>query len=73
VGRIRAGRRVDVGSRGIRSPTLIVAGRRDSTVGWTDAVALLGHYPRATPAVAEDAGHALMHQRPDLLATLPAD
>lgn len=73
LGRILAGWRVDLGSRGFRSPTLIVAGRRDSTVGWTDAVGLLGQYPRATLAVVEDAGHALMHERPDLLATLLAD
>ena len=30
-------------------------------------------YPHATLAVIEDAGHALMHERPDLLAALFGD
>ena len=55
------------------APTLIVAGRRDSTAGYADAAELLEHYPRATLAVIEDAGHALMHERPDLLAALLGD
>jgi len=50
-----------------------VAGRRDSFVGYADAVALIENYPRATLAVVEDAGHALMHERPELLAALLVD
>lgn len=51
-------------------PTLIVAGRRDSTVGYAAAVDLLDHFPRATLAVLEGAGHALPHEQPELLAGL---
>lgn len=57
-----------VGSQTFTSPTLIAAGRRDSVVGYTDATDLLERYPHATLAVVEDAGYALMHERPELLA-----
>jgi hypothetical protein len=39
---------------------LIVTGRRDSTVGYSDATELLERYLHATLAVIESAGHALM-------------
>ena len=71
--RIFAGWTVDVGSGAFPPPTLIAAGRRDSFVGYTDAVGLLDRYPRATLAVVDDAGHALMHERPELLAALLGD
>jgi pimeloyl-ACP methyl ester carboxylesterase len=71
--RIFAGWTVDVGSGTFAAPTLIIAGRRDSVVGYTDAADLLEHYPRAALAVIEDAGHALMHERPELLAALVSD
>jgi len=71
--RVFAGWAVDVGGGGFSGPTLIVAGRRDSTVGYADAVDLLESYPHASLAVIEDAGHALMHERPELLAALVAD
>lgn len=64
---------VDTGSGTVSAPTLIVAGRRDSVVGFTAATQLLERYPRATLAVLEDAGHALMHERPELLAALVGD
>ncbi len=51
-------------------PTLVVAGRRDSTVGYAAAVDLLDRYPRATLAVLDGAGHALPHEQPELLAEL---
>jgi pimeloyl-ACP methyl ester carboxylesterase len=54
-------------------PALIVAGRQDSTVGFAGAAALLQHYPRATFAILDGAGHALLHERPDLLAVLVTD
>jgi pimeloyl-ACP methyl ester carboxylesterase len=71
--RIFAGWTVDVGSGNFRAPTLIVAGRRDSTVGYSDATELLVRYPHATLAIIEDAGHAVMHERPELLAALVGD
>jgi pimeloyl-ACP methyl ester carboxylesterase len=64
---------VDLGSTPFTGPTLVVAGRHDSVVGYADAAGLVELYPRATLAVVEDAGHALMHERPDLLAALLGD
>lgn len=51
-------------------PTLVVAGRLDSTVGYASAVDLADHYPHASLAVVDDAGHALPHEKPDLLRAL---
>jgi len=55
---------------GYAGPTLVVAGRLDSTVGYSAAVDLLDHYPHASLAVVDDAGHALPHERSDLLRAL---
>jgi pimeloyl-ACP methyl ester carboxylesterase len=52
---------------------LILAGRRDSVAGYSDATDLLEAYPRSTLAVIEDAGHALMHERPELFGPLFID
>ena len=54
-------------------PTLVVAGRLDSTVGYAAAADLLDHYPHASLAVLDDAGHALPHEQPDLLRALVSD
>jgi len=51
-------------------PTVIVAGRLDSTVGYAAAADLVDRYPRASLAVLDDAGHALPHEQPDLLRAL---
>ncbi|MGI8665397.1 MAG: alpha/beta fold hydrolase [Jatrophihabitans sp.] len=67
--RVFAGWAIDLGSD-FSGPTLIVAGRHDSVAGYTDALELLDRYPHATLSVIEDAGHALMHERPELLAAL---
>jgi pimeloyl-ACP methyl ester carboxylesterase len=53
-----------------RSPTLLVTGRQDSTVGYAAAWDLLANYPRATFAVLDAAGHALPHEQPELLRAL---
>ncbi len=73
LGRIVAGWTINVSSRMFAAPALIVAGRRDSVVGCTAAAALLDHYPHATLAVIDDAGHGFIHERPDLLAALLGD
>jgi pimeloyl-ACP methyl ester carboxylesterase len=73
LGRIFAGWTIDVGSSAFSAPTLVVAGRHDSVVGYADAAELLERYPHATLTVIEDAGHALMHERPKLLAALLGD
>ena len=54
-------------------PTLVVAGRLDSTVGYAAAADLVAHYPHATLAVVDDAGHALPHEQPELLRALLAE
>jgi pimeloyl-ACP methyl ester carboxylesterase len=54
-------------------PTVVVAGRLDSTVGYAAAVDLVDHYPHASLAVVDDAGHALPHEQPELLRALLAD
>jgi pimeloyl-ACP methyl ester carboxylesterase len=51
-------------------PTLIVAGRQDSTVGYAAAVDQFRSHPRATLAVLDGAGHALPHEQPSALAAL---
>ena len=51
-------------------PTLVVAGRQDSTVGSAAAVDLLTEHPHATLAVLDGAGHALPHEQPELLRAL---
>lgn len=56
-----------------QGPTLVVAGRQDSVVGYTAAMDLLDHYPRATVAVLDAAGHALPHEQPGILKALLED
>lgn len=51
-------------------PTLIVAGRLDSTVGHAAAADLVDQYQHASLAVVDDAGHALPHEQPALLRAL---
>jgi pimeloyl-ACP methyl ester carboxylesterase len=51
-------------------PTLILTGRQDATVGYAGAWRLLEHYPRATFAVLDRAGHGLPHEQPELLGAL---
>jgi pimeloyl-ACP methyl ester carboxylesterase len=54
-------------------PTMVVAGRLDSTVGYAAASDLVEHYPHASLAVVDDAGHALPHEQPQLLRALLAE
>lgn len=54
-------------------PTVVVAGRLDSTVGYADATDLVDHYPHASLAVVDDAGHALPHEQLELLRALLAE
>jgi pimeloyl-ACP methyl ester carboxylesterase len=56
-----------------RSPTLLVTGRQDSAVGYARAWDLLEHFPRATFAVLDRAGHALPHEQPELLRALVSE
>jgi pimeloyl-ACP methyl ester carboxylesterase len=54
-------------------PTLVVAGRLDSAVGYAAAVDLALTYQRASLAVLDDAGHALPHEQPEVLRALVRD
>lgn len=54
-------------------PTLVVAGRLDSVVGYAAAADLVGEHPRASFALLDDTGHALPHERPEVLGALIAD
>lgn len=54
-------------------PALIVTGRQDGTVGYADQYALLPHYPRATFAVLDVAGHNLQIEQPALFDALMTD
>jgi len=51
-------------------PTLIVAGRQDHCVGYAEQFGLLPHYPRATFAVLDVAGHNLQIEQPLLFDAL---
>lgn len=51
-------------------PTLVVAGRQDSTVGFAGALDLLGTPSRTSVAVLDGAGHALPHEQPAALGAL---
>ena len=54
-------------------PVLVLAGRQDATAGHTGPSELIVHYPRATLAVLDRAGHALIHEQPHLVQALVAD
>jgi pimeloyl-ACP methyl ester carboxylesterase len=62
-----------VGSASYEGPTLIIAGRLDSTAGFAAALDLVADYPSASVAVLDDVGHALPHEQPDLLRALTVD
>lgn len=64
---------IDMGRHTFSRPTLVAAGIHDTTVGFDDAVHLLELYPRATLVVVDGAGHALLHERPRVIAGLLAD
>lgn len=51
-------------------PTLILTGRQDDSVGYLDQFALLPHYPRASFAVLDVAGHNLQIDQPQLFDAL---
>jgi len=54
-------------------PVLVLAGRQDATAGHTGPSELIKHYPRATFAALDRAGHALLHEQPDLARALVAE
>ena len=59
----------DSGAR-FERPTLVMTGRQDHITGYADQFALLPHYPRASFAVLDMAGHNLQIEQPDLFDAL---
>ena len=59
--------------KGFAEPTLIIAARQDTVVGYRDAWTILESYPRATFAVIDRADHGWPIETPDLLAALIDD
>ena len=51
-------------------PVLVLTGKHDSIVGYENAIPLLKHYPRATFAVLDRAGHGLHMEQPTLFNML---
>ncbi|MFE6969198.1 alpha/beta fold hydrolase [Isoptericola sp. NPDC057653] len=51
-------------------PALLLLGRQDAVTGYRDAWRLLEHYPRATFAVLDRAGHNLQIEQPELFDAL---
>ena len=54
-------------------PVLILAGRDDDLVGWRAQQAIVDRYPRAMYVLVADAGHAVIHERPRVVAAALAD
>ncbi len=57
---------IDEGSRPYPFPTLMVAGREDWCVGYSDLFGLVDRYPRATYLALDGAAHNLEFERPAL-------
>ena len=54
-------------------PVLIVVGKQDSVVGYSDAWKMLSQFPRATFAVLDKAGHFLGSEQDELLRALATE
>ncbi|WP_456786060.1 alpha/beta fold hydrolase [Cellulomonas sp. P5_C5] len=64
----------EAGSAPFARPTLLVTGRQDHVVGYRSAAALVDrHYPHATTAVLDRAGHNVHLDQPALTAALLVD
>lgn len=63
----------DVIGAPFEGPSLILAGRQDSTAGYRDIWNILEKYPRATFAVLDGAGHNLQTEQVELFESLAAE
>ena len=54
-------------------PTLHITGRQDDVVGYADAWATIDHYPRASFATLDAAGHNILFEQADLCSALISD
>jgi pimeloyl-ACP methyl ester carboxylesterase len=57
----------------LEKPVLILMGKQDSMVGYTDSWNYLKNYPRASFVVLDNAGHNLQIEQPDLFDCLAKD
>jgi len=57
----------------VEAPSVIIAGRQDAISGYLDGIDIAARYPRATLAVLDSAGHALVWERPALFEALVQD
>jgi pimeloyl-ACP methyl ester carboxylesterase len=57
----------------VEAPVAILTARHDHYVGWRRQQSLIDTYPHATATVVADAGHALPHEHPALVAALLHD
>ena len=73
VGRIMESADFDIGDGADSVPTLVVLGRRDSLLGFRSQAAQAAHWAAATVVIVDDAGHALPHEKPELVRALLAD
>jgi pimeloyl-ACP methyl ester carboxylesterase len=64
---------VDALSEPFPAPTLILTGRFDNWCGYREAYQLLDNYPRATFAVLDRAGHALVSEQRALFRALAGE
>lgn len=56
-----------------RQPTLHITGRQDHVVGYSDAWSRIDHYPRASFATLDAAGHNILFEQAGLCSALVAD
>lgn len=64
---------VDPDAVAIEVPVIVISARHDRWVGWRRQERLGERYPRATTVTVGDAGHALPHERPGIVAALLTD
>jgi pimeloyl-ACP methyl ester carboxylesterase len=54
-------------------PAAVLVGRDDALVGWRAQRSLIDQHPRGTFAIVADAGHALLHERPEVVMAVLDD
>ena len=54
-------------------PAAVLVGRDDALVGWRAQQSLIDQHPRGTFAIVADAGHALLHERPEVVIAVLED
>jgi pimeloyl-ACP methyl ester carboxylesterase len=64
---------VDALSGPFDQPVLIVAGRQDTSVGYSDAWGIIENFPRATFAVLDSAGHNLQIEQAEVFSVLVSE